>query len=192
MTVSRETEQLETYADLLRQWNPRINLVAANSLDALETRHIEDSLQIADHVNAPDHWLDLGSGGGLPAIPLAVRLPQVRFTLIESDARKSVFLRTAARELGLKNVTVLTDRIERLPAQLADMISARALAPLPKLLEYVMHHLADGGQAMLMKGRNWQAEVKEAQHIFHFTLNAISSRTDPDAAILHLKDISYV
>ena len=138
LDVSRETfARLETYVGLIQKWNPRINLVSRNSLDDLWIRHIEDSLQVARAIPMPDRWVDLGSGGGLPGLVAAIlaaeESPDTRFTLIESDQRKSVFLRTVARECDL-NVQVISDRIEKAKPQKADVLSARALADLTTLL----------------------------------------------------------
>lgn len=187
MSVSRETDKLAQFAALIRKWNPRINLVAPATLGQIESRHIQDSVQLAEAAaNARGGWLDIGSGGGLPGIVLAICAPERSFTLADSDARKSVFLRTAARELGLTNVMVLNDRIEALSPQQASHISARALAPLPKLLAYALPHLAPAGEAWLMKGKNWQEEVAAARDFFDFDFEPIESRTEEGAVILHI------
>lgn len=192
--VSRETEdQLTAYAALIRKWNPRINLVAPASLEHLETRHIADSVQLAELGQAqPGNWLDLGSGGGLPGIVLAIFRPSFPVFLLESDQRKATFLRTVARELGLKNVAVYAQRIERQDPLAATNVSARALAPLPRLMAYVERHLESSGTAWLMKGRNWRAEVEEAKIHWQFELTAHPSRTDSDAAILEITRIRHV
>lgn len=193
MSVSRETERLADYAALVRKWNPRINLVAPASLEDLEARHIDDSLQLAYLTRTKkQEWLDIGSGGGFPGIVLAICCPDRRITLVDSDVRKCVFLRTVARELDLKNLTVLNGRVESIPPRKSPQLSARALAPLPRLLGYVRRHLAPEGEAWLMKGRNWQVEVSEARKYYQFDLEAIESRTDPDAAILHLTGLRDV
>lgn len=193
MSVSRETDSLAEYASLVRKWNPKINLVAPASLENLENRHIEDSLQLAYLTrDRAGEWLDLGSGGGFPGMVLAISRPDRPIILTDSDTRKCVFLRAVARQLGLKNLTVLNGRLESIPSQEARHISARALAPLPKLLGYVRRHLAPDGEAWLMKGRNWQAEVAEARKNYKFELEAIESRTDPEAAILHLMELRDV
>lgn len=193
MSVSRETERLASYAALIRRWNPRINLVAPATLGALEERHIADSSQLAEAAaHKTGNWLDLGSGGGLPGLVLAIHDPDRAITLVDSDARKCVFMRTVIRELDLPNVQVINSRIEALAPQKALHVSARALAPLPKLLGYVFRHLEPGGEAWLMKGKNWQAEVDEAARSYHFEATPIHSRTEPGAAILHLTDIRHV
>ncbi|RDW14588.1 16S rRNA (guanine(527)-N(7))-methyltransferase RsmG [Paracoccus thiocyanatus] len=191
MSVSRETERLRAYASLLRKWNPAINLVAPSTLDRLETRHIADSLHLAELAEStPGGWLDLGSGGGLPGIVMAIMRPDFPLTLIESDQRKAAFLRSVVRELSL-GAKVLCQRIEVLDGLDAANISARALAPLPQLMAYVNRHLHPAGTAWLMKGRNWRAEVAQARNNWTFDLKPHPSATDPDAAILEITGIRH-
>ena len=190
--VSRETEQLEHYAALVRKWSGTINLVAPSTLKDLEFRHIQDSKHLV-HLssNSDGNWADLGSGGGLPAIVVAILRPGTPVTLVESDQRKCSFLRTVVRELSLRNVTVLNHRIEKTLPLNSQNLSARALAPLPLLMSYVARHLAPSGRAWLMKGRNWQSEVDEARKTWKFDLLSHSSITDPDAAILEITGICH-
>lgn len=192
MTVSRETEKLEAYAGLVRKWNPAINLVASSTLVALEERHISDCVQLCNlSAQLDGKWVDLGSGGGLPGLVVAICRPEVSVTLIESDKRKASFLRNAARELSLPNATILTQRIEAVDPLESDILSARALAPLPLLLSYASRHLANTGRAFLMKGRNWKAEVDEASENWCFDLISHPSKTDPDAAILEISALRH-
>lgn len=195
MSVSRETlDLLETYSDLLARWNPTINLVASSSLTDIQMRHIDDCLQVAACSNATSgRWLDLGSGGGLPGLVVAIAKSETElaFTLVESDRRKATFLRTAIRQTGVKNVTVLTERIESLPPMNADYISARALAPLTQLMAYLDLHLAPSGKAFLMKGRQWETEVEEARKRWTFDCVAHPSRTQKGAAILEVSEVSH-
>ncbi|MBM3603504.1 MAG: 16S rRNA (guanine(527)-N(7))-methyltransferase RsmG [Alphaproteobacteria bacterium] len=195
MSVSRETlDQLDHYRQLVNKWNPAINLVASNTLKDFHQRHVEDCLQLAEiSAGETGKWVDLGSGGGLPGIVLAISLQKTNlyFKLIESDKRKSAFLRTVIRELSLNNIEVLNDRIEETDPETADMVSARALAPLPRLLPLVLHHMSPTGTAWLMKGRNWEAECKEASQHWKFDLDVFPSRTDPDAAILKVTGVAH-
>lgn len=192
-SVSRETEQLSAYAALLRKWNPAINLVAAGTLDQIETRHIADALQLARlSTPATGAWADLGAGGGLPGLVIAIARPDISIWLVESDQRKAAFLRNAIRELSLKNAEVLCKRIESADRLNTANISARALAPLPQLMAYVERHLAPQGRAWLMKGRNWQNEVADARKSWDFDVKAHQSSTDPDAAILEITGIRHV
>jgi 16S rRNA (guanine527-N7)-methyltransferase len=193
MNVSRETEDLlRGYADLIRKWNPSINLVAPATLPDLEFRHITDSAQIYDLAQpSQGSWLDIGSGGGLPGIVLAIqsRHTPLQVTLVESDKRKSAFLATARRELNLPNLTIKPQRIEALAEGQYDFISARALAALDKLMPDLYRQLASHGEAWLLKGRSWDAEVADARKQWRFELETFQSKTDPQAAILKLRKI---
>jgi len=192
MTVSRETEALQKYASLIRKWNPAINLVAPSTLSEVEIRHIADCRQLVEASRgAIGTWVDLGSGGGLPGMVVAICRPDLDVSLVESDKRKSAFLRTVTRELSLSNVNIVTERIEEAKPLSSANVSARALAPLPLLMSYVARHLVDGGRAWLMKGRNWSSEVDEARKQWQFALRVHQSETDPDAAILEIADIRH-
>lgn len=190
--VSRETGLLASYQALLRKWNPTINLVSPLTLEYLETRHIADCAALAQVSRGfGGTWVDLGSGGGLPGLVIAIYRPDMRVTMVESDRRKGSFLRTAIRELGLSNVEVICERIEKLDGLNAANVSARALAPLSQLMAYVVRHMEDGGRAWLMKGRNWPVEVAEARREWRFDMRAHPSATDPDAAILEITGICH-
>ncbi|MGJ8546133.1 MAG: 16S rRNA (guanine(527)-N(7))-methyltransferase RsmG [Sulfitobacter sp.] len=196
INVSRETiERLEIFQALVRKWSPKINLVAKSTLDHLWERHILDSVQLYGHAPKFNHWVDIGSGGGFPGIVMAVIAVEekggAKFTLIESDQRKSVFLRTAIRELGL-NATVLAQRIEAVEPTRCDVISARALHDLNGLLEHAERHLVPSGTALFMKGARWEEEHINAQKYWSYDLEAVKSTTDPSAAILKIKDIARV
>lgn len=193
--VSRETsDRLAQYEALVRKWNPRINLIARSTIDQIQDRHIRDSAQLA-HLAAlaEGHWLDLGSGGGFPGLVAAILNADrpISFGLVESDQRKATFLRTCVRELGLPRVTVHAMRIESLEPAAADIVSARALAPLADLMSYVSRHLTPGGAAWLLKGENWQAELAEAQRAWRFQHQAVPSQTHEHAAILRITDLSH-
>jgi 16S rRNA (guanine527-N7)-methyltransferase len=195
--VSRETlERLGAFEDLVRKWTKKINLIARNDVDHIWDRHIVDSAQV--WASAPDewnHWVDIGSGGGFPAIILATiaveKKPDARFTLIESDQRKATFLRTAIRELNL-NAIVLDDRIELAPPQNADVISARALASLTILLGFAERHLAPNGIAVFQKGKSADDEIIEAKHTWAFDYNKVPSITNGDACVISIKGFSRV
>lgn len=192
--VSRETiEQLVQYVDLVERWNPRINLVSRKSLRDIWTRHILDSVQVFQCANVSGHWADLGSGGGFPGLVCAIlgrsQPEDIRFTLVESDQRKSAFLRNVVRECNL-NATVLSKRIETVDSLNADFLSARALADLDTLLSFCDRHLSPTGTALLPKGENWKKEVADAQQRWKFTAEPIKSLTEPQAVILKIKGIS--
>jgi 16S rRNA (guanine527-N7)-methyltransferase len=179
---------LRGYAAALARWNPTINLVAPATLPEVWTRHIIDSAQLFPLAPASArHWADLGSGGGLPGIVVAIlaRGTGLRVTLVESDRRKAAFLRAQIVEHAL-DATVLTDRADALPPRGADVVSARALAPLERLLPMVARHLAPDGIALLPKGRGWATELERAAPAGVFHVEHFASATDPDARILRL------
>lgn len=194
-TVSRETQdRLSAYASLVRKWNSKINLVAPSTLDAVEDRHIADCMQITEAVADPKgKWVDIGSGGGFPGIVIATAFQErdLEIVLVESDQRKSTFLRTVIRELSLSRTSVLSSRIEAVPPQHADHLSARALAALPELLGYCQLHLKSEGTAYFMKGRTWPEEVAVAKQDWRFSVDPIPSITDQDAAILRISEVSH-
>ncbi|MGX9356016.1 16S rRNA (guanine(527)-N(7))-methyltransferase RsmG [Roseobacteraceae bacterium S113] len=192
--VSRETlDALHVYEELITKWNPKINLVSPKSLQELKVRHFADSLEIARlSPEKPGHWLDLGSGGGFPGLVVAITLAAdpgfSGMTLIESDQRKGAFMRTVIRELGLK-AKVVTDRIENVAPQNADVISARALAPLPKLLGYCLRHAHETTRFLLPKGAEWRGEVEKARESYHFSLETHASLTHEDSINLVIGDL---
>lgn len=192
--VSRETmADLEGFAALTTKWTQKINLISRNTSDDIWNRHIVDSVQLYQY--APDrfqNWVDLGSGGGFPGIVMAIlgkaKQPKAQFILIESDQRKAAFLRTAARELSLQ-VDVIAKRIEDVTPQGADIVSARALAPLSALLDMTSRHLSPEGIALLPKGKQVKQEIAEAQKSWRFQLEDHASFTDPQACILAIQRI---
>jgi len=188
--VSRETlGRLETFADLLTRWTRRINLVSPGSLPELWHRHIADSAQLAG-LAPPEAaiWLDLGSGGGLPGLVVAALRPGTAVTLVESDQRKAAFLRSAAFEMGL-SVSVLARRIEDLPAGAPDVLSARALAPLPRLLSLAARCAGPETVLLLPKGGRAESELTAASADWHTEAEVIPSRTDRDGVILRIRNL---
>lgn len=191
--VSRETlARLEIYAELLRKWNPAINLVSRATIDELWTRHILDSVQLFDVVpEGAKSWADLGTGGGFPGVVIAIMAaeqPDLSVTCIESDTRKATFLRTVLRETGVRG-TILASRIEAVDPLGGDVVSARALAPLSKLLGYATHHLKPGGVALFAKGAEHEKEIEEALESWSFRVDKIASRTNPESVILRVREI---
>lgn len=194
--VSRETlEQLGAFQRLVEKWTSKINLVSKPSIPEIWERHILDSAQLHQMGSSSGHWVDLGSGGGFPAIVIAILSKTTaearRFTLVESDQRKSAFLRTAIRELDL-SATVKTARIEEIQPLKADVLSARALADLNALLGFAHLHMKPSGNALFLKGARWQEEVKSSQEMWRFQCTSTTSKTNSAAAILTIKDISRV
>lgn len=195
--VSRETiARLEIYLALLQKWNPKINLVSKSTIENAWQRHFADSAQIWGL--APDHiqnWVDIGSGAGFPGLVIAAiaveKNPDLHMTLIESDRRKSIFMQTVAREMGV-DVTILTDRIEKIPAQSADVLSARALASLSQLLEFTEKHRKPQGVSLFPKGVNVDKELTDAVTSWHISAETFPSITDTDAVILRIGEFHRV
>ena len=132
--------------------------------------------------------IDLGSGAGFPGLVLAILTP-ARVLLVESDARKCAFLFEAARVTGA-SVEIVNARIELLAPAAYDVVSARALAPLPKLFEYAVKLLAANGSCLFLKGRNWGVELTRAVKTWKMRATPISSRSDPTGVVLKIDDLS--
>jgi len=184
--VSRETlGLLVAYVDLLRCWQEKINLVGASTLDNLWHRHMLDSAQLLALLPAKAQTVvDLGSGGGFPGMVLSIMgVPEVH--LVESNQRKAAFLREAAR-VSVGNVIVHATRIEALRPFSADVVTARALAPLPRLVAYAAPFVATGGICIFPRGRGVEKELTKVDEIWKMRLMRIPSRTDPYATILRI------
>ncbi len=195
LNVSRETlERLDLYESLLKKWNKSINLVSSSTILEARDRHFVDSAQIYNL--APKDWqiwCDMGSGGGFPGMVVAILAAELKPTasvfLLESDQRKSTFLRTVAREAGIK-VQVISDRIEKIDPISADVVSARALASLENLLGFSERHLKKGGLALFPKGATWQQELEEAQRTWSFTHEVHKSVVELNSVILSIGGIA--
>lgn len=188
--VSRETlDRLRTYEALVGRWTPKINLVSKADARDLWSRHFLDSAQLHTLAGPAELWADLGSGGGFPGLVVAILRhgagEKTRFVLVESDKRKATFLRTVARETGTP-VTVLAERIEDVPPLGADVLSARALAPLDVLLGFADRHLRPGGIALFPKGATWREELRKVLETRAVDCQEYPSLTDPQAVILKI------
>ena len=187
--VSCETlERLEAYVALLKQWNRRINLVGGNTLGDPWRRHILDSAQLLPHVPQKARVLvDLGSGAGLPGLILAILgVPEVH--LVEADQRKAVFLREAVRVTGV-SATIHATRAERLKLT-ADVVTARAVAPLPDLLDLAAPFLGPHSVALFLKGRTAREELTLAEKSWTMGSRLLPSSTEPGGMLLILEAIS--
>ena len=197
LDVSRETFlRLKEYEKLLFKWNLKINLVAKSTLDNFWNRHVLDSAQFLSSVGEKaGKWVDLGSGGGLPGLVVAILSDEIELVnklfLVEADVRKAVFLKTVCRELGLK-VEVYNNRIEELPPISANIVSARALSPLKPLCLYAKNHLEKDGVAVFAKGENWKSELVEAQKKWIFSYEAVKSTLHEGSVVLVLRGIKSV
>jgi 16S rRNA (guanine527-N7)-methyltransferase len=188
--VSRETlARFVAYADLLTKWQEKINLVGRSTITDLWRRHFLDSAQVHSLLPSTTQTvLDLGSGAGFPGLVLALMgIPDVH--LAESDNRKCAFLREAARVCGV-SVTVHARRIETIPPFAADVVTARALAPVSDLLGYAVPFLTAHSRCLFLKGQNAQAELDDAAQTWSFSVSRTPSCTDPDATLLDLQEVS--
>jgi 16S rRNA (guanine527-N7)-methyltransferase len=151
---------LLAYLDLLARWNRAYNLTAVRDPREMVPRHLLDSLAMEPFLDGIASLADLGTGPGLPGIPLAIARPALRVTLVEANGKKARFLREAVRTLGLANAEVAQSRIEALERPGAfDAITARALATLPQILGFGGHLLARGGRLLAMKGARPDEEI---------------------------------
>lgn len=192
--VSRETlERVRSYLAVLDQWRERINLIGPGEGRHLWRRHVLDSLQLIEQISSDDLAVaDLGSGAGFPGLVIACALaerPGASVTLVEKSPRKSEFLEAAIAAQGLP-ARVLNVRIEDPPRQKFDLVTARALAPLPKLLGYAYGWLKPSGKALLMKGRDVEAEVAEARRSWTFEMSDRASLSSPEGRVLRLSSIA--
>lgn len=192
--LAKVAVDLESYARLLQKWQAVQNLVSRETLDEVWSRHFADSLQVLPLLRDGDHaFLDLGSGGGLPALPLAIALksPSHHFTLIEPNGRKVSFLRTVARELGLI-VTVegrRSDQVDSRETPKPDVITSRALAALPTLCGWMKPFFAPQSRAILHKGREHVEELAEAATHWDYDVVVTSSDTDRSGVLLTLSNL---
>lgn len=190
--VSRETmERLGTYNALLTRWQKTINLVAPSTVDQAWARHFADSAQLFDLAPRMSRtWLDLGSGGGFPGLVVAAMArefrPELTMTLVESDIRKCGFLREAARKMDI-DVNILPSRIGDIPRQVADVVSARALSNLEKLLHYAKPHTSPKTCFLLPKGLTYAEELETVPNDWQIKAEVIESVTDSDAVVLRFR-----
>jgi 16S rRNA (guanine527-N7)-methyltransferase len=194
--VSRESwVKLEQLVSLLLTWQSRINLISPGSVAQIWTRHVLDSLQLLAHL-PPDTktTADLGSGSGFPALPLAIATG-ARFHLHESNLKKAAFLREALRALDCQGV-VHTDRLDGLGGSKTpvdcEVVTARALAPLPELLRLAEPFLQNGAQALFHKGEGVDQELTEAQKYWRIRFTKHASLTDSQGIILRVQEVSRV
>ena len=199
--VSRETlEKLHAWQALLTQWNRKINLVARSTIYDFWLRHALDSWQVFERIQtgstAPKNILDMGAGAGFPGIAIAIGFSQPQpdasqphIHLVEANGKKCNFLRTVIRELALP-ATVHQTRIENYEADKIDIITARAFAPLDKLLSHSLPFFGGATTAIFPKGENWQDEVNTAQQNYKFDLKTTKSQTNNEAKILCISNLT--
>jgi 16S rRNA (guanine527-N7)-methyltransferase len=196
LRVPRETiHRLIRYAELLTEWQGRQNLVSARSLPHLWDRHFADSAQLIALAPEARLWLDLGTGAGFPGLVVAIlkaQNPHFRMHLVESTAKKCAFLAEAARATEAP-VEIHAMRIEDLPRRVQNLkpevISARALAPLPQLLDLAAPFFGPGTRGLFLKGRDAEREVTAAAKRWSFASHMHPSLTAPQSAIVEISDL---
>jgi len=193
--VSRETlGRLSQYADLLAKWQRRINLVGRDTLDDLWRRHMLDSAQLWRLIGRDvSSVVDIGSGAGFPGLVLSILAEQrgLGVALVESDQRKCAFLNEVIRQTGAK-AQVFNVRLEQASLPAADIVTARACARLPKLLDYAHGILKPGGVALILKGARVDEELTEAGKDWTMTIVRHTSLSDPSGTILELRNVQRV
>ena len=189
--VSCETlQKLDAYVALLQKWSTAINLLGPLETQYLWERHISDCGQLIAFIpGGARTWLDLGSGAGLPGFVVAIvaveRVPELAVSLLDSDKRKTAFLREASRQTGTP-VTVIAERTEDVAPLPYDVVSARAFAPLRRLLRHVSLVAPDAKKLLLLKGRNVDREIDDALQEWEIEATTFPSRTDPDGVVLSI------
>jgi 16S rRNA (guanine527-N7)-methyltransferase len=157
-------ERLTRFVDLLDKWNRTYNLTAIREPERIVTHHVLDALSVLPHLPGRERLalLDVGSGAGVPGIPLAIARPRWRVVLLDSNHKKGAFLTQAAIELGLENATVAIDRVETYACASAfDVVISRAFADLPAFVESALHHVARDGVLVAMKGVHPNEELAQ-------------------------------
>ncbi len=182
--LSNETlEKLKTYHGLLLKWQESINLIATSTIEDAWQRHFLDSIQLVKYLPEKAQTIaDLGSGAGFPGMILAMLKPDRNFYLIESDAKKCEFLKTVSRETNTK-VNVVNERIQKCYKKLrVDLVTARALTNMPKLLGFMEGLSAK--QGLFLKGKAYEEEIGMARKEYEFDVQAFPSATNEEARIL--------
>jgi 16S rRNA (guanine527-N7)-methyltransferase len=191
--VSRETlERLQAFVALLSEWNEKHNLVSAKSLDNVWRRHIWDSAQLARYIpHTAQTLVDLGSGAGFPGLVLAEMLrSKVTVTLYESTGKKAEFLKAAAAQLDLP-VQVCNERIEAKLRPAADIVTARALAPLDKLLPYAQQFASRQTVCLFLKGQSVVSELTAIRKSWRMKALQHPSLSDPSGVVLEIRELRH-
>lgn len=192
--VSHETyEKLKNYQALVLEWNSKFNLISKSTEATIWERHIVDSLQLIKYITNEDKiLLDLGSGAGFPGVVLAIACqeiyPDLQINLVESIGKKTTFLRAVNEQLNL-NMEIHQERIEKLNIGKVDVITSRALAALPKLLDYAKPFCKKETRLILPKGENWSLENDEALMKWLYKYEVYNSDTSDVGKILRISDL---
>ena len=193
--VSRETiRKLENFVDLLTQWNQKMNLISKNSLTDVWVRHVFDSIQLSSYFSDKDNLIiDIGSGSGFPGIVSAIVLqeknPQAKVVLVESITKKTLYLNSVCADLGLKNVTVINDRVENTVFKNADVITARAVASLDVLLKYAAKIGGKQTKLLLLKGKSYVSEENQAKEHWNYSCEIFKNKYSEDGVIMKITNI---
>jgi len=185
---------LQQFEAQFLRWAARINLAAPSTLEQIWSRHILDSAQLATIAPITSRWLDLGSGGGFPGAVMAILLidrHDASIDLVESNRKKAAFLQTVLGQLNTP-ARIHPVRIEDAPSRVengVEVVTARALAPLDRLLGLSFPWLSQGARGLFHKGRDYRSELKESVHGWDFDLVEHRSRIDPDSVILDLTNV---
>ena len=192
--VSRETAaRLDRFVALLLDWQDRMNLIAASTVPTLWTRHIADSLQLLAIAPQARKWVDLGSGGGFPGVPIACALAEqsaAEVHLIESNKKKAGFLHEVVRVTGapaIGHAERLADFAHGFRGEL-DAVTARALAPLPELLSIAYPLLKSGARGLFPKGQDVEAELTQATKCWSIQASFVPSRTNPKSQVVVIRE----
>jgi 16S rRNA (guanine527-N7)-methyltransferase len=191
--VSRETlARLKLFVSLLGDWNARMNLVSAKSLEDVWKRHVWDSAQLFPLLRpGTQSFVDLGSGAGFPGLVLAILLEgRARAVLYEAIAKKCRFLEEVAHRTDV-TVEVRNDRIEEAKREPFDVVTARACAPLDQLLSYAALFQAKNTQCLFLKGQSVGAELTDAYKSWSMTVKQLPSRSDPSGVILDIRELRH-
>jgi 16S rRNA (guanine527-N7)-methyltransferase len=193
--VSRETEtRLDIYVKVFLLWQSKLNLVASSTLHELWTRHIADSLQLLPLAPQARVWVDFGSGGGFPGLPVACALagqPGAKVHLIESNGKKAAFLREAVRATGVPAV-VHQERAEKFGESCVETVhavTARALAPLKILCDQAFPLISRGAVGLFPKGQDIDAELTDAAKYWRLEALKVPSKTSPESSILVIRSL---
>lgn len=179
-------QRLEAHVTLLEKWLPAINLIGKSTRTDIWHRHVLDSLQLLPLIPPEARTVaDLGSGAGFPGLVIAAARPELVVRLFEADGRKAAFLRQAASEMAEK-AAVMAVRIEAVPVEPVDIVTARALAPLPKLLGWAAKFVTDPAICLFHKGAGVDNELTAARRDWMMDVDRVPSATAPDAAILRI------
>ncbi len=193
-TVSRETmDKLKSYEASLHEWQNRMNLVSKNSLEDAWQRHFQDSMQLFSLLPQQGVVYDFGSGAGFPGMVLAImaseKTPYLKFRLVESIKKKTLYLNEVKKITGISNVEVLNKRIEDIPAEAADVVTSRAMASLSDLLSYAQKFCTRKTKCIFLKGKSYADEIAEAEKLWKFKAEVLPSQESDEGVILIITDI---